>query len=116
MSSKRNPLMWLEDMQTATEENLNFTKGLDFQGFLGSLQTIKAVLFNLQLLGEASNKVPNEIKALAPKVPWQELRGLRNRVVHEYFDMNLEMVWTITSKHLPDLLLELNTLIAQLKD
>lgn len=115
MSSRRNPLLWLEDMLTATHENLAFTKGHTFASFVASIQTVKAVLFNLQLLGEAANKVPDEIKALAPNVPWQQLRGLRNRVVHEYFDMNLEMVWAITQKQLVPLAEALQQLIDKLK-
>ncbi len=115
MSSKRNPLLWLEDMLTATQENLEFTKNLTFESFVTSVQVVKAVLFNLQLLGEAANKVPEDIKLLAPEIPWQQLRGLRNRVVHEYFDMNLEMVWAITQMQLVPLEQHLAVLIQQVK-
>jgi uncharacterized protein with HEPN domain len=115
MSSKRNPLLWLEDMLTATQENLAFTKDMTFESFIRSIQVVKAVLFNLQLLGEAANKVPEEIQVLAPEIPWQQLRGLRNRIVHEYFDMNLEMVWAITQKQLVPLEKQLKVLIFQIK-
>jgi uncharacterized protein with HEPN domain len=116
MSFKRSPLIWLQDMLSATNENINFTEGMSFQEFLRSIQTIKAVLFNLQLIGEASIKVPEELKQTYTEIPWKELRGLRNRVAHEYFDMNLEMIWVIVQEQLPILKPQLEELLNALSE
>jgi uncharacterized protein with HEPN domain len=101
-------------MLTSAQEVTQFTKGMTFASFIGCPKTIKAVLFNLQVIGEAANKLPDDVKQLAPTVPWQQLRGLRNRVAHEYFDINLEMIWTVTQRHIPVLTEALHALLQQL--
>ena len=115
MSSKRTPLLWIEDMHEAASEVMSFTEGLTFEGFISCMKTLKAVLFNVQILGEAANKLPDDIKAMAPEVPWDQIRGLRNRVAHEYFDMNLEMIWTVTQQHIPPLVTSLEKLKDQIE-
>lgn len=76
---------------------------LDRAGFLVDEKTADAVARNLDVLGEAAARLPPEIRSGASHIPWGRLVGLRNRIVHEYFGINLEIVWEIVHRDLPGL-------------
>jgi len=63
---------------------------------------VDAVVRNLEIIGEASNKIPEDIKNKYPQIPWDKMYGLRNRISHEYFGLDYEIIWEIISKQLPD--------------
>ena len=74
---------------------------MDFQHFKWDYKTVDAVIRNLEIIGEASKHLSKEIKENYPNVPWEEMYRLRNRVSHEYFGIDYEIVWDILSRHLP---------------
>jgi uncharacterized protein with HEPN domain len=64
-------------------------------------KTIKAVIRSLEVLGEASKKIPESIKARYPYVPWKRMAGMRDKLIHEYFGVDLEIVWNVVKNELP---------------
>jgi len=54
---------------------------------------VKAVLYNLAVIGEALRTIPSQVEALHPEIPWDDVRGMRNIVIHEYFQVNLLIIW-----------------------
>jgi uncharacterized protein with HEPN domain len=90
-----------------------FVEGLDRDAFLQDAKTTDAVVRNLQVIGEAAARLPSEIKERHPDVPWGRIVGLRNRIVHAYFDVDLELVWNIVGQELPVLALALRAVHRQ---
>lgn len=79
-----------------------------------SLKT-DAVIRNLEIIGKASKNIPEKIKRTYPEIPWKQMYGLRNLVVHEYFGIDYENIWKIISKDLPKNINDLKSLIKKEK-
>jgi uncharacterized protein with HEPN domain len=94
--------MFLEDMYTAMNRIAEYIQGLTFTGFKHDYKTVDAVIRNFEIIGEASRKLPIEIKEKYPEVPWNEMYLLRNKVLHEYFGIDYEIIWDIASNYLPE--------------
>jgi uncharacterized protein with HEPN domain len=99
----------IADIFEAVQDSLEITQGMDYATFRQDKKTLKAVLYNLALIGEAARKLPEEITARFPSIPWREMGDLRNIVIHEYFGIDAKIIWeTIT--------IELPPLVSKLKD
>lgn len=98
--SKRDRLLLLEDMLESIPKIFKYTKGMSYDEFLEDDKTIDAVVRNFEIIGEASNKIEDDFKTLNPELEWNKLRGFRNRIVHEYFGIDIEIVWTIIQEDL----------------
>lgn len=98
--SKRDRLLLLEDMLESIQKIFKYTKGMSYDEFLEDDKTIDAVVRNFEIIGEAANKIEEDFKTLNPELEWNKLRGFRNRIVHEYFGIDIEIVWTIIQEDL----------------
>lgn len=106
MSENRLP-DYLGHMQQAAMDACNFVEGLTKDDFLVDKRTQQAVIMSLIILGEAATKVMDsyaEFTQAHPEVPWRSMRGMRNRIAHGYFDINLQVVWDTVQTALPELL------------
>ena len=101
--SKRDPCLFLGEMLEAINRIEEYTGGYEFEDFVGDNKTVDAVLRNLEIIGEAAKYVPEEIKDKYAEVPWRRVIGLRNVVIHHYFGVDLNIVWTILRFQLPEL-------------
>ena len=92
--------LYLRHVQEAVARILEFTAdGQD--AFRRDLKTQDAVIRNLQVIGEAAKKVSAGFRAAHPDVPWKSMAGMRDRVVHDYFGVSLDIVWDVVANHLP---------------
>jgi uncharacterized protein with HEPN domain len=108
--SKREPGLLLDDVRVACGKIGRYLAGLDQAAFLADEKTIDAVVRNLEVVGEAVKQLPAEFKERHPDIPWRQIAGLRNRIVHDYAGVDLEIVWHISQKALPDFLLQIQEL------
>jgi uncharacterized protein with HEPN domain len=99
--SERNPVLYLEDMALSMARVQEYIAGLDFQRFKWDYKTVDAVVRNFEIIGEASKNIPVSIKDKYPHIPWEEMYRLRNRISHEYFGIDYEILWEIATKYLP---------------
>lgn len=99
--SKRGIKLYLEDIQDSIRKIEKYTRGSDFEKFSRDEQMIDAVVRNLSIIGEAVRNVPKEIKARNPDVAWNEIKGMRNKVIHEYFGIDEEILWKTIQDDLP---------------
>jgi uncharacterized protein with HEPN domain len=79
-----------------------YIRGLDFQHFKWDYKTVDAVIRNFEIIGEASKNLPIELKDKYSNIPWEEMYRLRNRISHEYFGIDYEILWEIATVHLPN--------------
>jgi uncharacterized protein with HEPN domain len=103
---------YLEHMRQAASDALIFVEGLSKDEFVDDKRTQQAVIMSLVIIGEAATKVMDrfpEFTAQNTQVPWRSMRGMRNRIAHGYFDINLDVVWDTVQVALPELLKVLPT-------
>ncbi|WP_433768998.1 HepT-like ribonuclease domain-containing protein [Pseudomonas putida] len=103
---------YLEHMRQAASDALVFVEGLGREDFFDDKRTQQAVIMSLIIIGEAATKIMDryaEFTTSNPQVPWRSMRGMRNRIAHGYFDINLEIVWETVQVALPELLKVLPT-------
>ena len=87
--------MFLEDIQLAMKRVTEYIHGLNFLEFKKDYKTVDAVIRNFEIIGEAAKNIPKEIKNKFPDVPWEEMYLLRNKVSHEYFGVDYEIIGTL---------------------
>ncbi len=93
--------MYLEDLLLATERIAEYIEGYTFDQFERDHKTVDAVIRNFEIIGEASKNIPKEIKDKYSEVPWSEMYLMRNKISHEYFGIDHEIIWDVASNHLP---------------
>jgi uncharacterized protein with HEPN domain len=93
MSEERMLQDYLNDILESIADINEFTKGMTFENFVRDRKTVKAVVRSLEIIGEAANKIPQNIWEKYPETPWQEIIGMRNKLIHEYFGTDLNIVW-----------------------
>jgi uncharacterized protein with HEPN domain len=101
--SRRKWTLFVTDMQEACTKIADYTSGMGFDEFCADSRTVDAVVRNLEIIGETSTGIPEEKKLLKPDVDWAAIKGLRNRIVHEYFGLSLSVIWAIVQSDLPAL-------------
>ena len=99
--SKRPAHLLIEDIWDAMTRIEQYTAGLAQAQFLTDRRTSDAVVRNLEIIGEAANRLPIDVRQQHPQIEWQKIVGLRHRIVHDYFGIDLEMVWEILRHDLP---------------
>ncbi len=100
---KEEFLDYIEDIIEAMGDAANFVKDMDYNSFLRDRKTVYAVIRALEIIGEAAKNVPIEIKNNYPQIPWREMAGMRDKVIHEYFGVDLKRVWSTVNTDIPKL-------------
>ena len=99
-------LEYLRQLKTAAQQSIDFVYGMSYADFQQDTKTQRAVTMNLVILGEAAAKIEERFPDFAvahPEIAWTAIRGMRNRIVHEYFILNFETIWTTINAELPRL-------------
>jgi len=94
--------MYLQDILVAMTRIVEYLEGFSFDQFKKDYKTVDAVIRNFEIIGEASRKLPDHIKENNPDLPWDEMYLLRNKVSHEYFGIDYEIIWDVCINHLPE--------------
>ena len=109
--SKRDKILLLEDMLQSAIKIKRYTDKLDYDSFVEDDKTIDAVVRNFEIIGEAANRIDPDFRTKNPEIEWKRIRGFRNRIIHEYFGIDYEIVWSIIENYLDELIDWLETLI-----
>jgi uncharacterized protein with HEPN domain len=102
--SKRNAQLLIADILESGWKILEYTKGQTYDEFVSDNKTIDAVVRNFEIIGEAANNLSESFKEQHPDIDWHRIRGFRNRIVHDYFGIDYNIVWEIKQSFLPGLL------------
>lgn len=108
--SRNNELLVL-DMLESAKKIQKYTLGLDYHSFLENEMIVDAVARNFEIIGEAANRVTSEFKIKHSQIEWDRITGFRNRIIHEYFGIDYEIMWTIIEDNILDLINKLEIIL-----
>jgi len=100
MKKKRTDKLYIKDILDAIKSITEYTNGLSFEHFRSKKIVIDAVVRNFEIIGEAAKNTSEDMKSLYREIPWKEMSGMRNKIIHEYFGIDLDIVWK-TVQNLP---------------
>ncbi|NIM15181.1 MAG: DUF86 domain-containing protein [Candidatus Aminicenantes bacterium] len=98
--SKRDWKILFEDILESIDKIKQYTEEIGFDDFAMNSMIIDAVVRNIEIIGEASKNVPTQVQEKYPHIPWRKLDGIRNRIVHEYFGVDISIIWYIVTNEL----------------
>ncbi len=109
--SKRTDRDFLLDIQEAIRRISEYVAGMTYQTFLEDTKTQDAVIRNLEIIGEATKNLPKDLRERYPHVPWKGMASVRDRLIHHYFGVNLDIVWQIVKEELPKVASQLESIL-----
>lgn len=99
----RDYRLYLDDILEAIGKIEKYTEGLNYEQFRQDDKTIDAVVMNFTIIGEAAKQIPEKIRKHYPEIPWKEMAGMRDKLVHGYFGIKYDMLWETVTERLPQL-------------
>ncbi len=103
--------MYLIDIQTAMSRIAEYIHDSSFPEFKRDYKTVDAVIRNFEVIGEASGNLPTDLKLKYPEVPWDEMYLLRNKISHEYFGVDYEIIWDVATNYLPENKIQIDSIL-----
>lgn len=101
--SKRSDHLLVLDMLESIEKIFQYTNGLSEDDFIGNSEKSDAVIRNIEVIGEAAGNLSEDFQISNDTVPWRQIVGMRNRLIHGYFGVSLKTIWQVVCVDLPDL-------------
>lgn len=109
--STRNWQLRIEDILESIQHILDYTKDINVLAWGSDQKTIDAVVHNFEIIGEAANHTSPAIQSRFPDIPWSQMGGIRNVLIHEYFGVDEEVIWETMQNDLPSLQEKLSRLL-----
>lgn len=109
---RKSSKIYIEDILDAIEKIERYTGSQTLETFSKNEMIVDAVLRNIEIIGEAAKNIPEQVKKKFPDIPWKRMIGLRNIVSHEYFGVDLTIIWEIVRKDLPAIVPKVKTMLS----
>lgn len=111
---KKDPRIYLTHIAESIQAIEEYTRGLSRDDFMRSIQVQDAVVRRIEIIGEAVKNIPDEFKSQHPEIPWKKVAGTRDVLIHEYFAVELGLLWNVPQKEIPVLKDHVNRLLGGL--
>jgi len=92
---------YIEDIIEAMDAAMEFVKDMSYDEFVKDTKTIYATIRSLEVIGEATKNISDDVRKIYPEIPWRKMAGMRDKVIHEYFGVRLERTWEAIKKDIP---------------
>ncbi len=112
---KKDPLVFLGHILESIERIEEFTKGITKEDFLESVQLQDSVIRRIEIIGEAAKNMPAEFQKEYGEIPWSKMARTRDKLIHGYFGIDLEMAWDIVKNDLPELKIKIRKILNEAK-
>ncbi|MGC1123199.1 MAG: DUF86 domain-containing protein [Candidatus Methanofastidiosia archaeon] len=99
---KRDYRLYLIDIVEACEKIEKYVRNMSLDDFTEDTKTVDAVVRNFEIIGEVAKHIPSKMRETYPNIPWKEMAGMRDKLSHDYFGVNVEVVWETIKKRLPE--------------
>lgn len=109
--SSRTEREFLADILEASRRASSYVAGMSYDEFLADLKTQDAVIRTLEIVGEATKQLSSELRERYPAIPWKNMAGMRDKLIHDYFGVNLDIVGEIVSDELPAVAVEVGQIL-----
>ena len=113
MAHDRDDSAYLKHILDANNAIEEYTKNIDWPSFLKNKLVQDGVVRELEIIGEATKNLSDQFKQSYPTIPWQDINDMRNKLIHEYFGVDLQIVWDTVHKNLPEFKKQIQALLAQ---
>lgn len=100
---KRTVILYIEDIKKSIVKIEKYTKRISREKFLKDEKTQDALVRNLEIIGEAAKNIPHKVRAAYPQIPWRGIITMRNKIIHEYFGVDLDILWQTVKEDIPEL-------------
>jgi len=112
---KRNYLLFLEDISKRIEKINSFIDGMSYEDFVQDDKTVSACIREIEVIGEATKQIPKEITDMFTDLPWSLMAKMRDKLIHWYFEIDEEIVWNVAKDKLPDIKIQIDGVIKDLR-
>jgi uncharacterized protein with HEPN domain len=109
----RSARFWLEDIIEAAELLQQYVAGIDYNEFIADVEKQDAVARRLEIIGQAVKELPEDLRGDYPSVAWRDIAGARDIVAHEYFRVDLALVWGMVTKDVPQLAKQVRVILRE---
>ena len=110
----RDYRLYLKDILAALESVETFVEKISFEEFCADDKTASAVIRKFEIIGEATKNIPEDLRRQYPQIPWKEMAGMRDRLIHFYFGVDPQLVWTTVKERLPKLKPQIQNILKEL--
>lgn len=113
---KRNVRVYINDIHNNMRKAVDYIGQLDYEAFCADDRTNYAVIRCLEIIGEASKNIPDSIRNSYPEIPWRSMAGMRDKVIHDYFGVQLKAVWKAVKEDIPGLIDKIENICQSIPD
>jgi len=111
--SERTDKDFLNHIAEAVRRTISYTEKMTYDEFLEDIKTQDAVIRNIEIIGEATKNLSGDMRDNYPEIPWKGLAGMRDKLIHQYFGVNFDIVWNVAKEELPEILLQIKAIITK---